>query len=410
MSSKLRTQLSTAGKRAKREVRGLARRDMSSVRSHPGQKPARDWSIVRNRVEGKTTVQIGRIVERRPGWVQVMCRRLGLTAAPCGYDLGNSMTWERLARLYEASGLQRGQFARFFGVPSGLIDGISRARATLRLRVGAAHAASIVKARDEMISEVYRLNRDSRGSRRWTPSAARILRSLIPDFRGVSATLRDLLAQTRRFLKQLPEAGAEQWQDWLCEQARREVRGLIPGKRFTNFLPLAAELSDFIDLSALRTRGDLWLLSMEILAARFNVSSRVTSHCEGEHPLRPRDVERWILTRVAAFPLRPQRRGPEKSSVRNSTWFKIGLAIHRKIPGDQCSNAHAITAARKAYSGETGRIPFKTCARYHGHYVAWLKENPSIGLAEVPQSSRITTPTKFPCRNFIGHSSAIQMR
>src|ERR1700683_789441 len=35
VSSQLRTQLSTAGKRVKRELRGLARRDMSSVRSAP---------------------------------------------------------------------------------------------------------------------------------------------------------------------------------------------------------------------------------------------------------------------------------------------------------------------------------------------------------------------------------------
>ena len=333
VSSKLRTQLSIAGKRAKRELRGLARRDMSSVRSHPGQKPARDWAIARSRVAGKTTVQIGRIVERRPGWVQVICRRLGLTAAPCGYDLGSPMTSERLTRLYEASGLQRGQFARFFGVPSGLIDGMSRA--TLHLRVSAPHAASIVKARDEMISEVYKLNRDRGGARRWTPSAARTLRSLIPDFRGVSAALRDLLAQTQRFLKQVPEARVEQWQDWLCEQARREIAGVVPGKRFSNFLPLAAELSDFIDLSSLRKRGYLWLLSMEILAARFNVSSRVTSHCEGERPLPPRDVERWILTKVAGGgPIRaaaPKSKGGRPSEITRDTEKRIEIvaAIER---------------------------------------------------------------------------------
>lgn len=370
VSSRLRTQLSAGGKRAKREFRGIARLDMSSVRSHPGQKPARDWSIVRNRVEGKTTIQIGRTVERRPGWVKVMCRRLGLTASPCGYDLGSPMTWERLARLYEASGLQRGQFARFFGVPSGLIDGMSRA--TLRLRIGAAHSASIVKARDAMISEVYRLNRDRGGSRRWTPSAARILRSLIPDFRGVSATLRNLLAQTRRFLKQAPEAGAEQWQDWLCEQARREIAGLISGKRFKNFLPLAAELSDFIDLSALRTRGDLWLLSMEILAARFNVSSRVTSHCEGERPLPPRDVKSWILeawhSRAGAPPItvpqgrhpkKPHRRGPDKTPFPLTKKFEIGKEVEQLA-----ARGKSPTDARKEIARKYGHA-FDTVRRYH---------------------------------------------
>jgi len=91
----------------------------------------------------------------------------------------------------------------------------------------------------------------------------------------------------------------------------------------------------------------------------------------------------WADLKTAAGLKKPQKRGPKPTSVKQHQWFKTGSAIHRKIPSARSSDAHAITAARKAYSKETG-IPLETCSRYHERYVVWLKENPSIGLAEVP--------------------------
>jgi hypothetical protein len=73
------------------------------------------------------------------------------------------------------------------------------------------------------------------------------------------------------------------------------------------------------------------------------------------------------------------KRGPKPARVEQYQWFKTGSAIHRKIPSALRSDAHAIEAARKAHSKETG-IPLATCSRYHRRFMRWLEANPSVSL------------------------------
>ena len=90
------------------------------------------------------------------------------------------------------------------------------------------------------------------------------------------------------------------------------------------------------------------------------------------------------LLRASRRKKNPGKRGPVPKPTENS-WFKIGSKIHEKIPITMRSDPTAVTAARKAYSEETGgRVSLEMCGSYHRRYVRWLKANPSSGQSEVP--------------------------
>lgn len=277
-----------------KEKRHQTRRNLKLARWRPGEKPVRHWEIVLHLVKGNTAIEIGAIVRRQPQVVRQICSKLGLSQAPRRYDLGNLFKLARMAKLYSATGLDRESFASCFGAPPQLVRRIVD-RPSQR-RVSPSQAGVIVKARDEIIHATYEITRN-KGKNRWSPGSHAVLRSLVPDFPRVFASLRNILAKSRRFLRNDPSAGIEQWQDWLCQQARLEVAGLLPAASFARFLPLAAELSQFIEprLSELRMRGRLWRMSTDILASRFKVSASVISHGVYARPLPPRDVRNWIL-------------------------------------------------------------------------------------------------------------------
>jgi hypothetical protein len=329
-----------------------------SLRHHPGESPTRRWTIASHRVAGKTVAEIGKIVARHSDHVRHVCLRLQLPK--CGYDLGSPVTIARVAKLLRATGLDRKSFAHHFGIPERLASEIYPRVANWRLTPD--HAAPIIDARDRLIRQIFERNRNG-GERRWSvPSAAGTLRALVPDLPQVSATLRELLAQSRAYLRRHSGAQCGEWQEWLCETERLHL------------LPLAVELWPFIEhkIQALRMRRDLRKLWIEILASRFGVSSSVVHHSGAAQPPRAEEIERFILrirqSTMSALAKRPRKHGPDRSPDRDTTWFRIGSEIHEMIPPNLRSDANATEEARTAYSKRT-RIPRDTCARYHRRFV-----------------------------------------
>jgi hypothetical protein len=373
-----------------KEKRHQTRRNLRLARWRPGEKPVRHWDIVLHLVKGITAIEIGAIVRRRPEVVRQICSKLGLSQAPRHYDLGDPFKLARMAELYSATGLDRESFARCFGVPSLLLRRI--ADRPLERRVSPSHAALIVKARDEIIHATYEITR-RKGANRWAPGSYGVLRSLVPDFPRVFASLRNLLSKSRRFLRTDPSAEIEQWQDWLCQQARLESAGSLPGTSFVRSLPLAVELSQFIEarLPELRTEGRLWQMSTEILAARFNVSAFVINHCIYAHALPPRDVESWILrTRLrqwpSSIPSPAVAKETREARERKRKQYELGdpcrfaSMVEQRLAGGQRSHK-AIEMARKAVWGdlckskdEKDHIEYDTLAQYHQRHLRRLRK------------------------------------
>jgi hypothetical protein len=284
---------------ATRQKRRAARPNMELARTHRGEKPTRYWDVAKLLVGGKSAAEIGTSIGRGPVRVKTIARKLGLSCRPSRYDLGVRLTRAQLANLQQATGLDGPSFEIRFGVPSWLIHGKSaRAKQILSPR----HAEAIIAARDKIISDVYRLAQN-KGRGRYTGSSPKVLNSLVPHFPQAIATLRGLLADRK-------ERSREEWQDYICEQARTRAGS-------ASVLALAVELSPWIEerLNELQKRQDLWRLAVEILASRFGVSSSVAS--EKNVRVRPREMERLILR------LDPDRR----TAQRGTPSAPDGLAI-----------------------------------------------------------------------------------
>ncbi len=367
----LGAKISATGKRVRSKLRALARRDMSSVKGHRGEKPMRRWLVLRHLVEGKNADEIGKILNRYPHTVRRIAYGLNLrdTSSSC-YDLGRPVTYAYASRLREATGLDPRSFADHFGTPRRSASAISYPRSA-RHRMPPAQAASIISARDALISEIA--ERARKPGRRWNPNVTRVLRSLLPDLRDAQSLLRKVLARTRQFLRGKPEAGIIEWQDWLCDQARQEVEGLLPGMLFSNFLPFSPEISQFIEpeLGGLRHRGPPVHAANRILAARFGVSSSVINQCPYVRPLPPREMEHWILTmshgrqaasgdRAAARKKSDGKRNRAKLQIEKTLWFSLGQKIERLI-----AEGVPLTDARRNLQG---RYDYETVVRYHRRY------------------------------------------
>ena len=260
-----------------------------------------DWSIACGVVEGKSPGEIARAVKRGPNRVRVIARELGLRGPQCRYDLGNLVTYGYASKLQESLGFDGPSFARFCGLPPrGPINAISRPALGSNL-VSVDLARSIIEVRDTLIREIYEMGRKQ--GRRSSPKPTRFLRSVVPDFPRIAAPLRSVLKQSGQFLREVPTRGIEHWQNWLCESARRETAGGARGP-FSRFLPFAPEVSRFIEgkLPLLKTRrgGNLWRMSSEVLALRFGVGSSVARNAEWARPIKPHEVQRWLLTLRAA--------------------------------------------------------------------------------------------------------------
>jgi hypothetical protein len=264
------------------------------VPGHPGEAPLRPWLIVDPASKGKPYAEIGRDLNRRPETIRKIAYNSFGMAAPRRHDLGTAVTNARALKLLEATGLDSRRFGEIFGISRGLAMEILRPRSA-GYRIGRAQAEAIITARDRLLRDIASLAQKT--AHRWGPNSTRMLRSMIPDLRAICRALRTGLAVTRRFLRRNPEASIADWQDWLCSEARGEIERGTRVRPFASFLPLAAELSQFIapEFAALRSRGRIVYVAARILAERLGVTYSHCIHAERARPLSPPEVKSWIL-------------------------------------------------------------------------------------------------------------------
>jgi hypothetical protein len=288
----LGTDITRRRKRVGKGLRGRARHGAS--RGH--QKSARRWDVVCRIVKGDRSSEIAKLLKNNHSAVLSMARKMGLSV--CRHDFGEVADRPYVAGQYEATGLDSRDFASFAGISQAQLYDISVP--TLRaFRTPPAIAASVFAWRDGFILELARNHRKGRHSK-----LRQTLNSFFPTLRRKRDMLIAILKQSREFLRQAPGAGAEHWQDWMCDQAGRECAGLLPGDRFTKFLPFAPEVSPFLgeNLSKIRAGAQLTPLALGALASRINVGRHIVERCarRGARPLTPRQMRDLILITTLA--------------------------------------------------------------------------------------------------------------
>lgn len=327
--AKTRRKKSVNGRRQTRSLRHRARRNVRWVQGHPDEMtPLRAWSYVELLTDGKSVAEVRKTLKRSKTRVNQVAGMLGLSAAPCRYDLGTPVTSAHAAGLCEASGLDVRSFARIFGIPRELTQAVVNKPNDRRL--GPAWGCEIVNARDGLISDLAAQKRNWRWGRH---NLRGVLRSLLPDLRQKYRLLLAIFRRTARFLQADPGAGIEKWQDWLCDQSRLENAGDLPGNLlFTRFLPFAREISAFVEqkLGALRTGYRPSRLALDALAWRLKTTSVVIGYCGKSEKFDPSPVPREVMARLILGTMNDRlRRGPKP---RKTNVWRQGSELHRKNP------------------------------------------------------------------------------
>jgi hypothetical protein len=246
-----------------------------------------------------------------PSTITTILAKLGLRGTKGGpylYDCGEIVTVVHAAALLKASGVDLTDFKCLIGMTSGTRD-FSRPRSQAEgkaLRFD--NARRLIAWRDSIIRTLAG-NAGTQRRRRKSPPlryghrgyrVSGILKTLLPRIRPQYELLLEVLQCSTEFLKSDPQAGIEQWQDWICEQACHEDSGRRSGELFSRFLPWAPEASPFIamNLDSLRNRTGLHRLTKNIFAARFGVTPSAVEESwqTRTRAVRPEDMARLILS------------------------------------------------------------------------------------------------------------------
>lgn len=266
----------------------------------------RDWTIAVDVAAGKQPAQIARERGLSLNYVRRRARALGLEFGR--HDLGRRMTNACVLRVLEASGLDLGTFANIFGVTRRTASEISQIR-------NAEHCAArewIHKFIDERYKRIREIAELACKPGRHSTNSNRALVTLFPEFREMCGLLRKVLSRTRKFLRQPGHLNLaiEDWQDWLCREARAEIAGrplrdikpLLPGMSFRNFLPLAPEISEFLEphLGGLRDQGKLSSVVKHVLGPRFGIGPSVIFRAQWARPLSIADMQDVLRRAMSA--------------------------------------------------------------------------------------------------------------
>lgn len=147
--------------------------------------------------------------------------------------------------------------------------------------------------------------------------------------------LLDVLQATRQFFQKNSEVSIEQWQDFICDQARFETVRRSE-KIFLRFLLWAPGVSPIVErnLNLRQGSGPLWPIASEILGSRWDL----TAHCAdaaAQSNTRQIDPSKMRLAILAALPAKPlqekKRPGRHRVVVEQKTSFRVGLAVENAI-------------------------------------------------------------------------------
>ena len=311
--------------------------------NHAGERPLRLWLVAEGTVHGKSFAEIAKPVHRRPNSVRECASRLGLGSGwRRRFDLGSRVTYCSLLRLLKGTGFDSRRFAKVFAIPA-WVAGKSLEPSRVNYDVSPIHANSIIDSRDQLIRKIDRL---SRTARRWGPNLSKCLRSLVPDLPQICRALQRGLALSRDYLKANPKASITDWQDWLCDEAFREIAQERRDAPFAAFLPLAVELSPMIEaeLDSIRSVGEIIYVAARILRARFSLGA-VPHALRGARVdrLPPLELQVWILSALA------QKRDPG----RPPEWiYSKALAdLNKGLTMRQTTQKHLATYYRRNPEG-----------------------------------------------------------
>jgi hypothetical protein len=300
-------------------------------------------------------------------------------------DLGELATNGWVKSLRGATGLTAREFAEWSNSDPKVVN-----RSGRRYRIASVQADLIIRARNTFLGQIAELAQ--RPGRRWNPSLARVLRSLIPYLPEKWLLLRTILRETRSYFQNYPGSQIEDWQNWICNQARGEKKGFIAGNLFRRFLTVAPAVCPFLDKKAmtmppLRGREAVNTLeALRILAQILGIpaSANAIADCSTALPHSPIEVRNLV---ISARPLgRPPdkkiagaggessrataRRSRKPKPAEERTFAQIARQVEAAIEGSRSKKS--IVAARHFISERTG-IPFDTVAQYHKRWFAAKK-------------------------------------
>lgn len=240
------------------------------VPGRPGELTLRPWLIIAGLAQGQKSCEIAKAVNRTSSDITAWARKLGIPGNPAFHDFGQPVTRASLVYLKGATGLRRKEFLTFFahhldGKKSWLLNSIFGQHSASR-RVRPKDAKTLIGWRDELIRQLARSKPDRRAY-----NMASVLKTFLPNLREGAATLRDALAESRRYFQQHTKATIEDWHDWLCKQAADEKAGRLEGSLFRRFLLWAPEVSLFLEnrIQDLRAPASARHLALEFLASRW---------------------------------------------------------------------------------------------------------------------------------------------
>jgi hypothetical protein len=220
-------------------MRGVARPNLQSIRAHPGERPAPKWPIACALVNGKSSEDAGREVNRSRGAVEGAGRRMGLLTKwrhMC-HDFGEPITAAYVRRLQQISGLSVLEFAEQVGMSSN-VQAIYPSQAESR-HIEKRHAEKVLRWRD---GHMHNLLQSAPTARHEADrySGTRILKTFFPRLQGNYELLRAVIPLIRSFLNEHPKAGPADFGEDICHQVMLEA-DTSKKRIFGSFLPWAAQ-------------------------------------------------------------------------------------------------------------------------------------------------------------------------
>lgn len=243
--------------------------------------------------------QIAKEVGAGRAQAAVHTREVGIsTKPPTAWDLGQPFTRGRQKRLYEATGLRLQRYAEIFEAELKNIFRVSRDPDC----IFPGHDGLRQLVRRNKIIEAVSKRKIVRNGNVRDPGTAAILRSLVPELPSALRLLTKGLRATREILV---NEGIEKWEQHIYDQAWREWHRDLRGDLFCKFLPLALELSPFVEreLPNLRAGKPNWEASPRILASRFGLSCAVVRDATQGPRLSPEKVATIILEAHSPAPV-----------------------------------------------------------------------------------------------------------
>jgi hypothetical protein len=304
------------------------RSDLTSVRGHKGERPARPWLIVCELAQGNTDADIGKKLSRDFSTIADDARNFGFSGRRCQYDFGDRFLAGSIQQLKKATGLSASQLSTEVGVSSKILADQLRRRSET-LRTDPEVARKFILWRDNLVRRLL-ANISKPALDLEKHSGSSLLKTLFPKLHEKRRLLRQILTWCRHFLREKPDAGIIELQDYLCRLAAIE-----PSQRnlFVRFLPWTPELMPFLEANLKRVRGPgtLWQLTDEAIAKRLGTTPAIVGSVSRSRVRTIPAQEMRRLIRAFAFPSPQNRRTTGKRGIASETEDLIRLAAACRV-------------------------------------------------------------------------------